>query len=501
MVSGAPINVKDYGALNGVDDTAAINAAIAACTGGAIYFPAGTYIVKGRLDLSHITSAGYRIYGDGEATNITLTGATAGFFTEYTSGGIDDHPIRIIENMIITGDGTSSQIGINAFASLIQLNNLFIIGCDIGLKTSGYVVQVNNCHFKTNVTSGVECNDSTTTVFVNCYWRGQSSSAVRFTGTAIEGISFVNCAIEGNSGEAISIENTVAKIQILFNATYFELDGYQSTGVKSIRNDCSTDKSFLTFDTCKLSYNVLGPQTSGDYKLGSHAIIRNSQVSGNIQVSVLELHNNHITDASFIGLTGEPCKLVYSEGNEWGAGFIGSYGYVFDIGTNVSSVVDCEATNLIATATTYPMGVTVTTASISSTSFINMGFGANAEVIYAASVGSSTANCAVFGSVNTTIANGRFWSCLISSEINLNLGISATGDAACVTFNTYLTSNKVYRLAMYGGRSFAGFASIRLYPLDATGPKVSINATYAAPIVGFDGTKIGSLFSGNIPVI
>lgn len=507
MVTGAPINVRDYGALSGGDDTDAINAAISASVGGSIYFPSGTYTVSNRLDLSHISKAGYRIYGEGESTVINLIGANAGFFTEYVNNtGRDDHPIRIIENMVIIGDGSSLQIGINAIAALLQLNNLFVIGCDTGLKTASFVVQVNNCHFRSNITSGVECSNSTTTVFTNCYWRGHASSAVRFTGTEFEGISFINCAIEGNLGEAVSVESTVLKIQILFSGTYFELDGNKSAGVLSIRNDCPTNYSFFTFDTCKLSFNesphsAIGLLISGDYKLGSHAIIRNSQVAGRIIVNVLELHNSTIEFASFIGVTNEPCKLVGSTGNEWWAGWAGSAGYMFDIGTKVSPVVDCQAINSIALPTTYPMGIAVTTASQAPTAAINMGFGVNAEVTYAPSTGSFGENRAYFGNINTAAGNGRFWSCLVSSNININLGVVATGDAQCVAYSVYLKSNKVYRLAIYGGHSFSGAATAIVYPEDTTGPKISFNATYAAVITDLDGTKVDDLFSGYIPVV
>jgi hypothetical protein len=56
MISGAPTNVKDFGAVgNGVaDDTTAIQNACAACSangGGTVYFPAGQYVLTSCLDL------------------------------------------------------------------------------------------------------------------------------------------------------------------------------------------------------------------------------------------------------------------------------------------------------------------------------------------------------------------------------------------------------------------------------------------------------------------
>lgn len=73
-------SVCDFGAVgNGIaDDTAAINAAIAAmpATGGRLYFPAGIYRISGTVTLSR--SGVY--YGDGQATVIRSTSASADAF-------------------------------------------------------------------------------------------------------------------------------------------------------------------------------------------------------------------------------------------------------------------------------------------------------------------------------------------------------------------------------------------------------------------------------------
>lgn len=68
MITGAPVNVKDYGAVgNGTtDDTAAIVAAFAASS--SVYFPAGTYLLK-----SKITTTNAYIRGDSKSTTTILT--------------------------------------------------------------------------------------------------------------------------------------------------------------------------------------------------------------------------------------------------------------------------------------------------------------------------------------------------------------------------------------------------------------------------------------------
>ena len=76
MITGAPANVKDFGAVgNGVtNDHAAFAAAIAAVasTGQSIYVPAGTYVIG-----SALTSTGHlNMFGDGDKSILDFSGAT-----------------------------------------------------------------------------------------------------------------------------------------------------------------------------------------------------------------------------------------------------------------------------------------------------------------------------------------------------------------------------------------------------------------------------------------
>ena len=76
MITGAPVNVKDFGAVgNGVtNDAAAFAAAIAAVasTGQSIYVPAGTYVIG-----SALTSTGHlNMFGDGDKSILDFSAAT-----------------------------------------------------------------------------------------------------------------------------------------------------------------------------------------------------------------------------------------------------------------------------------------------------------------------------------------------------------------------------------------------------------------------------------------
>lgn len=77
MITGAPVNVKDFGAKGdgATNDAGAFSAAIAAVatTGQAIYVPAGTYVIG-----SVLSTAGHlNMFGDGEKSVLDFSGITA----------------------------------------------------------------------------------------------------------------------------------------------------------------------------------------------------------------------------------------------------------------------------------------------------------------------------------------------------------------------------------------------------------------------------------------
>jgi hypothetical protein len=77
MITGAPVNVKDFGAKGdgATNDAGAFSAAIAAVatTGQAIYVPAGTYVIGSVLS----TTGHLNMFGDGEKSVLDFSGVTA----------------------------------------------------------------------------------------------------------------------------------------------------------------------------------------------------------------------------------------------------------------------------------------------------------------------------------------------------------------------------------------------------------------------------------------
>ena len=175
MVQGAPVNVLDYGAdpTGATSSLQAFKDAVSDAAGRSMYIPAGTYLIDGRVDFSAIYLAGFIVYGDGEGTEINCVGATAGFYFTYSGGGRDDHIIRIVEKMFFSGDRTSGQKLINCDNSaFVMIRDVVFYAGDVGYYQYGFVTALQGCHFRNNVTAGVQLNNCTTTAIRDCYFRG-----------------------------------------------------------------------------------------------------------------------------------------------------------------------------------------------------------------------------------------------------------------------------------------------------------------------------------------
>ena len=96
MIDGAVVNVLDYGAIgDGItDDKTAIQAAFNSGAKG-VYFPAGTYLISGKLTLDSA-----HLFGDGATIKLNTTSAAC---LDITGGD------ALIENLIFEGSATAGQ--------------------------------------------------------------------------------------------------------------------------------------------------------------------------------------------------------------------------------------------------------------------------------------------------------------------------------------------------------------------------------------------------------
>jgi Pectate lyase superfamily protein len=150
MITGAPVNVMDYGAKgNGTtDDTAAIQAAINACAsvGNTVYLPAGTYKITSALSM--IT--GVNLMGAGDTETIIQANACDGIHYAYVSAFNNS----TISDLQIQGVNAAAYIGINQPFTSSYLNeihgltirNVFVTYFNIGIQlTDMWDSLIDNC--------------------------------------------------------------------------------------------------------------------------------------------------------------------------------------------------------------------------------------------------------------------------------------------------------------------------------------------------------------------
>lgn len=147
MVDGAPINVKDYGAIgDGVtDDTAALQAAIDAAipTGKQIVFPQGNYITTSQLNVN-LSSSSHALFmqGNGKAQ---ITSTATGSVIDVTSADPNTRGYFIpcvIDGMFIFGDGVNNDHVLTIYGTAYA--NSCITNSNIsGAKVS--LIELNEC--------------------------------------------------------------------------------------------------------------------------------------------------------------------------------------------------------------------------------------------------------------------------------------------------------------------------------------------------------------------
>jgi hypothetical protein len=270
MITGAPVNILDYGfatsASAATNKTAFLAAVAAAGEGGQVVIPQGTYNIDGEIQIikKGVTIQGaasnYRYSADAgfTGTKLVFTSGTSGIdLTQLDSDGATSSEYTVLRNLNIDGN------------SILQ-NGVFIKGCKVldnctltgcltaGLRLGGLVnsTVIKQCGIVGNngVSSrGVFMDGVGNTVLkvVECNIRQNTIGIEINQGTGWE---FTDCVIESNTGKATYI-NVTAGLRVgngVFNRCWHENNNvagldYQVhfTGV-----DASPDLNYITYYNC-----------------------------------------------------------------------------------------------------------------------------------------------------------------------------------------------------------------------------------------------------------
>jgi Pectate lyase superfamily protein len=246
------LNVKDFGAVGDsvTDDTFAINTALAAfvSTGGVLYFPSGTYIITGNINVPQYVGLEGNS-GSGQASRIHFTGTgTAISLNQYSR----------LEDIKIT---SNNQAGAVAVANVSGQTHWSLLRVEIDtvqtgvLLTNTWVVDILGCFIKT-------CgNGIITSATINT-----QVNAVRIRGGEIYGCGIgVNLQgavnsflIEGTTIEGNSTAGVFSDVRasghlvnsLTIRDTYFETNGTYDCNIAAIQGLIFTGNYFFGSPTC-----------------------------------------------------------------------------------------------------------------------------------------------------------------------------------------------------------------------------------------------------------
>lgn len=306
-------NVKTYGAVgDGVaDDTAAINAAIAAVNAngkGLLYFPADTYLITSALTT---ITAGCTVIGDGSQAQHATPGADAGAVSR------------------INFNSTTATV-FTTNSPYVRFEGLSIANTSAGTVTAGSAIAVTwstNYHNRTmyedlfiqNFFIGIDSRSGTywtaRDVVIFDSWKYGFKIANLVDGDAgdwlLDHVSVLNNGLH-NTDAAFRIESSGAsRIQ---NCEVLGAIGYNDYGI-DIVGDGTT--SVLAVQGCSIeSYGIDGVRTVGGFAYQNYSNCEFGQY-GNSTGHAFNIQNNSDININMINLVSDssPAKGIIQSGS------------------------------------------------------------------------------------------------------------------------------------------------------------------------------------------
>jgi len=310
MISGAVINILDYGAspsatgsANRVAIQAAIDAAIASTSTRAVYIPRGVF----QIDAGVTITSPIHVFGDGfdisnETGSVIKTTQTTGVALEFNnaSGSFDDG--FILENFMIVGPGNGSAVGFQ-IEGAVWPNSVFRNLCAKNMGSHGFYfddclsANVENCRAQGNDGNGYRVAQSNALRFRGCTAESNGSHGWEFINDGIPGErvapSLVQCLSEENAGDAIRINQYIGimisecylQVASLSNVDYACIRIDNSSAIRVINNQITSNVAWPLFSGVKfvggLFCEVIGNNFSGGFISGQD-IVEDSASGRNI---------------------------------------------------------------------------------------------------------------------------------------------------------------------------------------------------------------------------
>ena len=255
------VSVKDFGAVGDgtTDDTAAIQAAIDSlpAAGGGLYFPTGTYLVASQVTLN---KPGL-YYGDGWATNIRTSNASANTFLVTGAEQVQ------IENMRFTSSVTKTAgwyVDIAASANRFRISDFAMDGAIGGVQTAAAATvtiergQILNCIPSTGIAVRINdgldvtvrdiLSDQASNIFAGVYITkagdvtledlqlikcGQALFVKADTGNVVASLWANNCFFDNSTRGAYLLASGGSIVRSLFDQCWFSSSTYEGARLET----------------------------------------------------------------------------------------------------------------------------------------------------------------------------------------------------------------------------------------------------------------------------
>lgn len=249
-LAALPLNVMDFGATgNGTtDDTAAINAAIAAAPAGAIvYFPPGTYRISSVISITGkmLTLQGPSGFSEG-ATLSQATANTGALSFDQTADNSTVRNLRLLGNGTqSSSSGLASQKSINCYDVRVEG---FWNGFDIGSVGSFYSRLVD-CFAFDNASLNIWLRPSTfNTLILGCRIHGNATTSVGiYLDSNNVSTRIISCSIEQHTADGVRIVGSASNtLDVAIRDCYFET----AAGASQVRVGSTAVADAVTIDGC-----------------------------------------------------------------------------------------------------------------------------------------------------------------------------------------------------------------------------------------------------------
>lgn len=287
MITGAPVNVRDFGATGDgtTDDTDAIQAAINFCTNASnrrqtLYFPANDASDYYKTTAPLIISGRLNIVGDGEfSTTILAVGLTAGqFILDFDNLAADSIQFGGVSKITVRSNN-SQPTGVRLKnASYWTFKNVQLSTLTTGIYVTGtrcfsnFFEQVTGYAISSYTVQMDSFTGGGQYVFNSCTFAG--SDGFYLTNTAVtDGLAFFGCNFEQCTVTDMFITGTVSGLTIsgcrsegLDGATSFLINPSGANYVNGISiTGCTWSTDFGNAYAVDFSGNVTGFNISGNY--------------------------------------------------------------------------------------------------------------------------------------------------------------------------------------------------------------------------------------------